>query len=171
MTRRESLQTLAIATSGTLFLAGCTEADAISFIKKGRLSFNEKHLNYLGQISEAILPTTHLGDQVTRPITFIMKMINEGMSAEGILKFATGFDQYKLMLKENKLKFKPKFSRLLAAKALEELEATEPKEEMIFFINQMKSLSIRHLKNSQLYQEDVMQYKLVPERYDGCISM
>jgi len=169
MTRRESLLTLAIASSGTLFLAGCTEADAISFIKDGKLDFNKRHIDYLSQISEAILPTQHLGEKVSPPIDFIMTEINQGMSSEDILKFATGFDQYKLMLKENKLRIKPKFSTLLADKALEQLEASEPQDEMIFFINNIKSLSVRHLKNSQLYQEEVMNYKLVPERYDGCI--
>ena len=169
MTRRESLQTLAVATAGSLFLAGCTEADAITFLVDGKLKLNERHLNYIETISESILPFKHLGDKVTSPTTFITTMINDGLNEEDVLKFTTGFDQFKLLVKENKVKIKEKNKDDILALVKSNIESAEIHEELEFFMNSMKSLSVRHLKNSQLYQEKVLEYKLVPERYDGCI--
>lgn len=170
MTRRESIRNILIASSGTLFLAGCTEANAIEFLKNEKLLLNNRHLNYISNISEALVPVvSHLGETMGSPTSFIMTMINDCHSSKDISKFATGFDQYKLLMKESKIKIKNADPDKVIEVVKTRLEAIEPQAEMIFFINKIKRLAVRHLKTSQLYMQDVMEYRLIPTTYESCL--
>ena len=52
-----------------------------------------------------------------------------------------------------------------------QLDFEEPPSEMVFFIETIKNLAIRHLKTSKLYQQDVMEYRLIPITYESCSAL
>ena len=171
MTRRESIRNIAIASSGAILLAGCTEANAIEFLKEGKLLLNKRHLQYVGKIAESLVPVSHLGDGVGNPTSFIMTMVNDCQSADDISKFTLGFDQFKLLLKENQTKLKSGTTDQILDQIKRQLDSEEPPSEMVFFIETIKNLAIRHLKTSKLYQQDVMEYRLIPTTYESCSAL
>lgn len=170
MTRRESLRNILIASSGTIFLTSCQEANVVDFLRDGKLIPNKRHEAYLAHIAETFLPLNEHPEELESPVDFIMSMINDCHSPEEINSYAVGFDQYKLLMKESRVKIKSKdISKALPViKTI--LEANEPQKELIFFIDKTKSLAVRHLMSSQYYMTEYLQYKLVPGKFEACID-
>jgi hypothetical protein len=51
------------------------------------------------------------------------------------------------------------------------LEARSPQKELVFFINLTKNLAVRHLKGSEYYMTEYLEYKLVPDPFQGCAGV
>lgn len=171
MTRRESIKNILIASSATVFLTGCSEADVVEFFSEGHLLLNDKHEDYLGKIASTFLPLGDLAERVGSPVSFIMTMINDCHSPEDIQNFALGFDQYKLLMKESRLKVGTDDINEALSVIKDALETKEPAEEMTFFINTTKNLAVKHLMTSEYYMTEYLDYKLIPERFEGCIDV
>ena len=171
MKRREAIRNILIASAGTVFITGCSEADAIEFLIDGKLNLNKNHLEYLNSISGAFLPREDLTNSLETPAEFIQTMLNEVRPPEDVQKFTIGFDQYKLLMKESRLKIKSSDPKEVIAVIEEALKSTEPQEEMIFFINSTKEEAIHHFLTSEYYLTEHQKYKLIPDPFEGCIDV
>ena len=170
MTRRESIRNILIASSGTIFLTGCQESNVIDFLRDDRLVLNTRHENYLAHIANTFLPLDSKSEIVGSPVKFILTMLNDCHSPENINDYAIGFDQYKMLMKESRLKIKTSEIAEIIPVVKKALEATEPQEELTFFIDKTKNLAIRHLKTSEHYMSDYLGYKLVPGNFEACMD-
>ena len=125
---------------------------------------------YLAKICETFLPLADLSEKVSQPVDFILRMINDCYSREDIENFTIGFDQYKLLMKESQIKIKTRDIEKALPVIKSALNASEPQDELVFFINSTKNLAIRYLMTSEYYMNDYLEYKLIPARFDGCID-
>lgn len=170
MKRRTAIRNILLASAGTLFLPACTEANVIDFLGEGRLTLNNRHKDYLQKISETFLPLADLAKKVGSPVDYMLVMLNDCHSPEEVTSFAQGFDQYKLLMEQSQTKIKDADPTKALAAVATTLEAETPQEDLVFFINTTKKLSIRHLMSSEYYMTEYREYQLVPGRFDGCID-
>jgi len=168
MNRRTAIQQIAMASVSTIFLTGCADQNVVEFLVDGRLNLNQKHRDYLGKISEAILPVQHVSDKIPPPIDLMMAMMNDCTDDKDRLDFATGFEQYKLLMQEASTKLK----RATPAEIIDSMRSTlaseAPSKELVKFINTVRSLSIKNLKQSEYYLTEYMEYKLIPDTHQPC---
>lgn len=171
MKRREAIRNIALASTATIFMTGCSDRNVAEFLVDGVLDLNKKHKDYLSKISETILPIDGLSTKIDSPVEFITTMINDCTVSEDQTSYVTGFEQYKLLMKENRMKIKSAEAEGVIDIITTALESNEPKEELIYFINKTKDLSIRNLKTSEYYKTEVEDYKMIPDAYKACINV
>ena len=173
MKRREAIRNILLASASTIFITGCSEANVPELIGDKGLHLDNSHSNYLLKISESFLPVSDLKDKIGNPVDFIMTMINDCHSPEQIMAFAQGFQDYKLLMQESKLKIKSAKEDQVIPVVQKVLEATEqPQEALIFFINKTRNLSIQHLKSSEYYMTRHLDFSLIPkDTYEGCADV
>lgn len=170
MNRREALQSILIASSASIFLNGCQESDVVEFLKDGRLELNQNHKEYLAVISESLLPVADVSPLISPASDFILRMLNDCHGTDDINQFAIGFDQYKLLMKENQLKISGADPKRTIEMLKESISALEPQEELVYFINKTKSLSIQNLTTSEYYMIEKKEYSQIPVPYEACAS-
>ncbi len=170
MKRREAIRNIILASASTIFITSCADKNVIEFLKEGNLQLNDRHKDYLHKISDSFLPLGELKDKVGNPVDFIMTMINDCHSAEEAQTFAEGFEQYKALMEESRLKIKSAKEEEIIPIVQKVLEAKEaPKEALVFFINKTKGLSIQNLMSSEYYMTEYLDYSLIPkESFNGC---
>lgn len=170
MNRRNAIQTIILASAGTLFMTSCADANVLELMKDGKLVLDRQHTTYLSKISETILPVSSVAEGMSPASDFILRMLNEVHKSDDVQKFATGFEQYKLLMKESQVKIKKAEPTKLIELMTTTLEQNPPQEELIFFINKTKDLSIWNLKSSKFYQTKYLENSLIPPPYEACVE-
>jgi len=171
MNRREAIRNIAIASTATIFMTGCSDKNVAEFLVDGKLELNQKHQEYLGKICETILPIDGLSEMVSSPVEFITTMLNDCTSAEDQSKYVAGFEQYKLLMQENSMKIKTADPVETINLITTALETDTPQEALIHFISKTKDLSIWNLKTSEYYMTQVGDYKMIPDAYQACVDV
>lgn len=171
MDRREAIQTMLVASASTVFLTGCAEGNVIDFLKDDRLDLNRRHKDYLSAISESILPLEGVSDKIEAPVDFILRMLNDCQTTEDIATYAIGFDQYKVLMSTAKEKIKTMDSDKVIDMIRSSLAQEAPQEELVYFLQQTKQLSIQNLKSSAYYLTTKTDYQLIPEAYQACVDI
>jgi len=152
-------------------ITGCKESNVVEFLGDNKLYLNGRHKKYLNKISETFLPVSGISEKIGMPADFILTMLNDLMKPEEIEQFAIGFDQYKLLMETSQLKIRSSDPREILAVVESTLEASPPEEELVFFINTTKDLSIWHFVSSEYYMTEYLNYKLIPGPFQGCPSI
>ena len=171
LNRREAVQNILIASAGTVLITGCTESNVIEFLTNGQLSLNGRHKRYLDKISETFLPVSEISEIIGRPSDFVLTMLNDLLKPEEVEQFAIGFDQYKLLMETSQLKIKSSEPKEILAVVESVIEATPPQEELVFFINTTKDMSVWHFVSSEYYMIEYLNYKLIPGTFQGCTTI
>ena len=171
MQRREAIKSIVVASAATVFLTGCADKNVIEFLVDGKLELNDKHKEYLGRISETFLPIESIKDRVGEPYSFILNMLNETKSSEDVMRFATGFELYKELMKESRLKIKSSDPEEVIPVVESVFEMDPPSEELVYFISTTKDLSIYHFTTSEYYMVENREFKMIPETYKACIDV
>ena len=171
MNRREAIRNIAIASTATIFLTSCADRNVAEFLVDGHLDLNRNHKKYLAKISETILPLNGISENMQDSVSFIMTMLNDCTSAEDLQDYVTGFEQYKLLMQENKLKIKKADPQETIDLITSTLKSATPQKELIHFITTTKNLSVENLKTSEYYLTKVQDYKMIPDAYQGCVDV
>jgi len=171
MERRQAIKTILAATAYTMLWTSCAESNVIDFLKDGKLILNQKHQDYLGIISENILPIQKVIKNIELPADFIMRMMNDCQSSEDITKFALGFDKYKVFISESQASISEKDADQTIQLIKQKIAETEPSEDLIYFIEKVKNLSIQNVKTSAYYLTQKTDYQLIPEAYQACVIL
>ncbi|MFT5167021.1 MAG: hypothetical protein ACI8P3_002258 [Saprospiraceae bacterium] len=173
MKRREAIRNILLASAGTIFITGCSEVNVIDQVQSDKLQLNSNHRDYLSKISESFLPLADLKDKVGNPVDFIMTMINDCHSPEDVKTFAEGFEQYKMLMQESRVKIKSAKEDQIIPIVQSVLNAKEELQEaMVFFINKTRGLSIQHLKSSEYYMTEHLEFSMIPkDPFDGCADV
>jgi hypothetical protein len=170
MKRREAIRNILLASASTIFITSCADKNVVEFLQDGNLKLNDRHEDYLFQISNTFLPLGDLKEKVGNPVDFILTMINDCHSPEDVQLFATGFEQYKMLMDESRLKISSAKEEEVMPVVQKVLETTKPPQEaLIFFINKTKNLAVQHLRSSEYYMTSYLDYSLIPkEPFNGC---
>jgi len=171
MDRRDVIKNIALASTATIFLTGCADRNVIEFLSDDKLLLDQRHKDYLARISEAFLPISDVSEKIGNPVEFAMSMINDCASPDEVQNFANGFEQYKQLMKESRLKIKKADPDRVVEVVEQVLEVNEPSPQLVHFINTVKGLSIYNLKSSEYYMTEYVEYGLIPDAYNACIDV
>jgi len=170
MDRRDALSSIIMASAATLFIGSCADDHAIEFLTDGKLLLDESHQAYVAVISETLLPVKALSPHIPAAGEFIVRMLNECHRQEDVRRFTLGFDQYKLLMKESRSKITNENADRAISVIESSLAAAEPQEELIYFIDRIKSLSLKNLETSEYYLTEKYNYNQIPPPYEACAS-
>lgn len=184
MKRRSAIKGLSAIALGVTLFPSCSDGLTLVDNANNGFDFNEQQSMWIEAISDAILPKDGL--QLTTFESFpqfVSKMVPFGKSNEDRLAFVSGYNHCTNDIKEifqtNVEKVSPEqiieyFEDLFSNNS--EVTMSDPKEaqeiaEKSLFCKELRSLSIRHLKTSKEYQEDILEYKLIPDAYNACVPV
>jgi hypothetical protein len=171
MKRRKAIKSIIIASTATVFFSGCSDTNVIEFIRFGKLTLNQKHKDYLAMISETFLPISGVSENIGDPVEFILTMLNDCSSQQEISDFAEGFEQYKSLMKESKLRIKKADPDQVLEVVKAVLDGIELSEALLFFIQTVRNRSIQNLKSSEYYLSEYLDYQLIPTEYIPCLDV
>jgi hypothetical protein len=166
--RRSAIRNILLAYAGTVFLPGLSLAKASSFFINGKISLNKDYEQYLSQICETFLPIENISKKTRNPEIFIQKIVNHTLRAEEIEQFVNGFDRYVQLMEESHLQVKSTEAAKVIPFLKTTLSSADLHQDLAFFINTTRSLSIRSFTSSEYYMTEYLKYKLIPNKYDGC---
>ncbi len=171
MNRRQVLQNMALASAATFFLPGCSEKNVMDLLVNGQLQLDDKHSRYLSAISEAFLPVRGISENIDSASSFIMTMVNDTYAPEDILKFASGFQNYKQVMKDVKAKILKVDTANMVARVTALLESEEIDPDLGYFIHTTKQLSIRNFTSSEYFLVNYEEYQMIPPTYEACVDV
>ena len=182
MKRRSALKGLSALAIGVTLFPSCSDQLALDPNLTGEIVFNKKQGMWIETISDAILPKEGLQLTTFEPfLEFVSKMISFENSPGTQKAFVTGYNHCTNDIKElfnsQTDKVTPKevteyFAGILTYKELEgDIEENNIRIHKMVFCKEIRSLSIRHLSSSKEYQEDVLEYQLVPGFYNACVPV
>jgi hypothetical protein len=174
MDRRSSIKTLVIICAATALLPSCVQDEkkkSSLALKNIKIDGNEEEL--LSKVSETIIPTT--GTPGAKDISahlFALMMVDDCYAPAEQGKFVKGLKAFEEFSKK---KFNKPFVKCTPAERLEILELIENKKEapqnVAFFYNNMKGLTIQAFTSSKYYLTKVHIYQLVPGKFYGCVPI
>lgn len=176
MRRRSAIKGISALAVGIALFPGCSDGLTIDTTQPNFLSWDSKQGKWLEAISDAILPKA--GREFTTLETFpnfVAKMLAFQKTEEEKLAFMNGYNHctadIKEIFKTAAAKVEPDqivtyFGDIISGKpkeetVLDEVQILMNKEKKVF-CNTLRDLSIWHLTSSKEYQEEVLDYKLVP---------
>jgi hypothetical protein len=179
MNRREALNRVALLIGGTvigghLFLEGCTRPAT----KTVESLFEDKQINFLGDVSDVILPQTATpGAKEAGVGAFIPVMIRDCYTEEDQKIFVNGLDKLEASSKE---KFNKGFQKLSFEQKTElikeiDREASEyqnnksPEDPPIHYFKMIKELTLLGFFTSELGCTKALRYNPIPGRFEGDI--
>lgn len=166
--RRSAIRNILIASAGAVFLPILSSAKASSFFIKGKLALNNDYEKYLAEISETFLPIKEVSNKIRVPEIFIQKILNHTYQPKEIEQFANGFDLYIQLMEQSQLQLKSTEAVKVIALLKTTLSSATVHEDLAFFINTTRNLSIRSFTSSEYYVSECLKYKLIPPKYNGC---
>jgi len=184
MKRRTAIKSLSLVAAGAALFPSCSDQLDLVLSPGQKLSFNQQQGVWLEAISDAILPK---GDRVLTTFEsfpkFISKMLTFSSSEEDISTFVNG---YNLCTGDVKNIYDSDTKKIASEQIIEYFEqqlspqgplnndvddeAMKISAAKKSFCQKMRGLSIQHLTSSKEYQEEVLEFKLVPDTYQACLT-
>lgn len=189
MKRRSAIKSIAIVTAGAALFPSCSDGLTIALAEGEKLSFTPNQQVWLEAISEALLPK---GDKSFTTLEsfpdFASKMLNFSTEAKDISTFVNGYnlctEEMKNIYESGTKELSPEqivafFTTQLESpgeKEASELASSDPMlvEQTLAktsFCQQIRGLAIEHLVTSKEYQEDYLEFKMVPDTYQACTTI
>lgn len=173
MDRRSSIKTLIIISAGAALLPSCLQDDEKSSVSYKKIKINKKEENLIAEIGETIIPKTDTpGAKDVSAHLFALMMIDDCYEPDKQDQFEKGlkeFDEF------SKKKFDKTFLKCAPSERSGLLKSIEDKngipENVAFFYNTIKSLTLQAYTSSQYYLTKVHEYKLVPGKFYGCVPV
>lgn len=183
MQRRLALKSITTICLGVALLPGCQDQLFIDPLQATTLNFNSAQGKWIDALSEAMLPKKDITLTTFETLPeFIAKMIPFHSTSEDQQSFLNG---YNVLTKEMSEEFDvapddltseqiiSKFESILYGSKIEASteEALKNHADKTHFSTIMRELNILFVKTSKEYQEEVLEYKLVPGFYNACESV
>ncbi len=185
MRRRTAIKGISVLAAGVALLPSCSESLVLTHLPEEDLDFNTVQGTWLEAISEAILPKgdSPLNTLETFP-SFVAQHLNVLAPAEDLTTFVNGYnlcteeiasiyesDTDDISPSQIVSYFTDQLSMQKVATASPDDQTEVDEEPKKLFCETIRSLSIQHLVSSKEYQEDVLEYKLVPKKYQACTTI
>lgn len=173
MNRRSSLKTLLIISAGAALLPSCLQDEKKSSVSLKNIKINGKDEELLSDLSETIIPKTDTpGAKDVSAHLFALMMIDDCYAPAEQDKFVKGLKDFEDFTKN---KFDKSFLKCSPSEREEILKSIESKkdvpENVAFFYNSMKRLTIQAFTSSKYYLTKVQVYQLVPGKFYGCVPV
>lgn len=174
MDRRSNIKTLFLISAATALLPSCLQDEkkkSSLSLKNIKIDGNDEEL--LSQVSDTIIPKTdNPGAKDVSAHLFALMMIDDCYAPAAQDKFEKGLQGFKELSKKKSDK---SFVKCTPAERLGILQTLENKksipEDVAFFYDSMKRLTIQAFTSSQYYLTKVHLYQLVPGKFYGCVAV
>ena len=184
LNRRTALKNLGIIAAGMALLPSCANKLKLIYQEEAAIAFNESQSTWIKSISEAILPTEDLKLTTYESFPdFLAKMIDFDKKASEKQAFISGYnyctdqisDRFAVTNNEGNPEdiityFKEVFEGSQEKTELDEKQKKQL-DDQAFFCREIRRYTIAHVTTSKEYQEDILEYKLVPDPYQVCVSI
>lgn len=173
MNRRSAIKSLVIISAGAALLPSCLQEEKKSSLALKNIKTSQDDEKLLSELSETIIPKTATpGAKDVSADLFALMMIDECYPPDNQEKFVKGLQGFKDFAKK---KFDKPFMECTAAERTAMVNAIESKkdipEDVDFFYNTMKRLTVQAFTTSEYYLTKVHVYQLVPGKFYGCVSV
>ena len=173
LNRRQALKQFAIITAGVSLIPSCMQDKNKASIILKNLQVGGDQEQLLAELAETIIPATDTpGAKDISAHLFVLKMMDDCYAKEDQQKFMKGLEQFE---KEAKSKTGKSFVNSAAqerAAVLTEIEARkDKKDDLSYFYNTTKRLTIQAYTTSEFYLTKVSVYEMIPVPYKGCVPV
>ncbi len=180
MNRRQVIKGIVVVSSGALIFPACNFLEEPMPVYD-RLMIDKSEFNLIGDLAEAILPVKKHKIKTPEPTReFILTMINDCLKVEDCEKYVAGLKAFVLFVNE---KYQKVFSKTDTATQQEIFKhfavpvvkrgKTPPKIEdpVKFFVNTTREYAILHLKRSEYFMTNQLEWSFVPKKWDGNVKL
>ena len=184
MRRRKAIRNIGIISAGLALLPSCGDRLLLAQVGEKAITFSDQQQIWLNALSEAILPKSDLTLTTYEPFPdFISKMITHLDQPEEQISFGHGYnnctEEIRKLYNSNVEKITPEeiidYFQSLLNQEDEQLDLDTEEgiklRDTRYFSKKMRDLSIWHLKTSKEYQEEILEYKLIPDQWESCIPV
>jgi hypothetical protein len=173
LTRRSAIKQFAFIVAGVTLIPSCMQDKSKSAILLKHMSIDPTQEKLLEALADTLIPATDTpGAKDVSTHLFTLKMLDDCYSKEDQNKFISGLKQFEIVPHK---KFGQSFDQCNAeqkAAILTDLEkAKDNKDDLSYFYNTAKRLTIFGYTTSEFYLTKVQVYELVPGRYHGCVPV
>jgi len=184
MKRRTAIKGLSTIAIGISLFSSCSDNLNLEHNISEGIQLNKDQGLWIESISDAILPKEGLQQTTFETFPeFVSKMIPFEKSAEDQKTFVAG---YNLCTEDIKKMFESNVTKVTSVQIIEYFdnvlnnntevkndnpEVDQQRGDKLAFCKEIRSLSIRHLTSSKEYQEEVLEYQLVPGFYNACVPV
>lgn len=176
MQRRAAIRDFLIVSAGIGFLPSCLrhEESRVAIPLKN-IKLNSDQQSIMADLSEAIIPATNTpGAKDLGVPLFCLTMLDDCASKQDQEKFVKGLDAFDAFAKKKFGNSFVKCSTTQKESLLDEIskQKLDPQDDMNFFYNASKWLTVEGYRNSEYYLTKVQVYKLVPgHNFKGCVPV
>ncbi len=173
MDRRSSIKTLLILSAGTAILPSCLQEEKKASVSVKNYKINGNDEDIVSAVSDTIIPGGKTpGAKDVGAYQFALMMMDDCYSPEDQQKFTQGLKEFDAFSKKT---INKSFTKATPAERGEVLKAIEDKkdipENVAFFYNNMKRLTLEGFTQSKYYLTKVHVYELVPGKFYGCVPV
>lgn len=173
MNRRSTIKSLLLISAGAALLPSCLQDEKKSSLGLKNLKINGDDEELLSEISETIIPKTDTpGAKDISAHLFALMMVDDCYAPDNQEKFVKGLKGFKDFAKK---KFDKSFAKCTPAEKTTIVNSIESKkdipEDVDFFYNTMKKLTVHAFTTSEYYLTKVHVYQLVPGKFYGCVPV
>ena len=166
MNRRLVLKSLVLSSGAILTLPYCSSKN----YKYSNLNLKDSELKTISDVSDFILKDNQYEFPTPdKREDFILNTINYCYKNDEIKKILDGFSKFKT---EVKLYGKKKFNDLsiIEKKSIISI-GFNSNNNLKFFVENIKSLSLKHFTTSENYMKNYLNYEFIPNRYLGTVKI
>ena len=166
MKRRLVIKSLVLSSGALITLPYCSNENC----KYSNLNLIDSELETISYVSDFILKDNQYNFPTPdKRVDFILNTINYCYKNEEIKKFLDGFSKFKTEVKYYGNK---KFNDLsIIDKKSIISNGFNSNDNLNFFFENIKSLSLRHFTTSENYMKNYLNYEFIPNRYLGTIKI
>ena len=173
MDRRSGIKTLLIISTGLALIPSCLQEDKKSSISLKNIQIDGKDEELLSALCDTLIPKTDTpGAKDISAHLFALMMVDDCYPPDSREKFIKGLKGFEELSKK---KFNKSFLRTSLEEKSQLLKTIENKndinENVAFFYNNMKRLTIQAFSSSQYFLTKVQVYQLVPGKFYGCVPV
>lgn len=173
MDRRSSIKTLLILSAGAAILPSCLQEEKKPSVAVKNFKINANEEDMVASVCDTMIPSGKTpGAKDVGAYQFALMMMDECYSPEQQEKFMEGLKDFDNFSKKITNK---SFTKATPAEREEVLKSVESKKEVpenvAFFYNSTKKLTLEAFTQSKYYLTKVHLYELVPGKFYGCVPV
>ena len=173
MDRRSSIKTLLLLSAGSALLPSCLQEEKKASVALKNFKINGNDEEIISAVSDTIIPQGKTpGAKDVGAYQFALMMMDDCYSPEDQQQFLKGLKEFDAFSKKTINKSFAKAIPVEREKVLQNIEdKKEIPENVAFFYNNMKRLTIEGFTQSKYYLTQVHVYELVPGKFYGCVPV
>ena len=171
--RRIAIQQLLLICAGTVVLPSCFHNNEKASIQLKNIPVTADQEKMLAELSEIIIPKTDSpGAKDLSAHLFALKMADDCFTKENQGKFRQGMKEFETFASEKSGKPFADGNAQQKEAIVAELDSNKTGgEEILFFYQSMKRLTIQAYSTSPYYLTNIRGYKMIPGKFQGCVPL